>query len=98
MIRDWPGRQAQELRHWPILLMSDAREAGAVLAEPRYVIVGDETVTERYTASKPIPSQVLAEYAQRLRDEGHIPEVETRYSELMEAIRRARLQRRRPSR
>jgi hypothetical protein len=71
------------------LAMSDPREARAVLAEPCHVIVGDDSVTERYAMSDPIPSEVLAEYAQRLRDEGHIPEVETRYSELMNAIRRA---------
>ncbi len=71
------------------LAMSDPHEAGAVLAEPCHVIVGDDTVTERYAVSDPIPSEVLAEYAQRVRNEGHIPEVETRYGELMRAIRRA---------
>ncbi len=41
-------------------------------------------MTQRYSKSKPIPPEVLAEYAKRIRDDGLVPEVETRYSELME--------------
>lgn len=72
------------------LQLSDASAAEAVLAEPRYVLVGDDAVTERYAPLKPIPADVLSAYAQRIRDEGHVPEVESRYSDLMEAIRHSR--------
>ncbi len=72
------------------LQLSDASAAGAMLAEPRYVLVGDDAVTERYVPLKPIPPEVLSEYAQRIRDEGHVPEVESRYSDLMETIRHFR--------
>lgn len=70
------------------LQLSDASAAEAGLAEPRYVLVGSDDVTERYAQLEPIPPEVLSEYAQRIRDEGLVPEVESRYSELMEAIRR----------
>ncbi|CAN5279177.1 MAG: nucleotidyltransferase domain-containing protein [Actinobacteria bacterium] len=72
------------------LQLSDASAAGAVLAEPHHVLIGEDSITERYAQVEPIPPEVLSEYAQRIRDEGLVPEVESRYSELMEAIRRAR--------
>jgi predicted nucleotidyltransferase len=70
--------------------LSEPGPAGAKLAEPRYVLVGDAGAPTRYVPLDPIPSEVLNEYAQKIRDEGLVPDVEARYSELMEAIRRAR--------
>ena len=70
--------------------MSDARAAGARLAEPFFVLVGDDDAADRYERLEPIPSDVLEEYAQKLRDEGLVPEVEMRYGDLMRAIREMR--------
>ncbi|MBA3375512.1 MAG: hypothetical protein H0U00_06815 [Actinobacteria bacterium] len=72
------------------LQLSGPSAAGAVLAEPRHVLIGEESITKRYAQLEPIPPEVLSEYAQRIRDEGLVPEVESRYGELMEAIGRAR--------
>lgn len=71
------------------LQLSDASAARPRLAKPYYVLVGDDAVTERYARQEPIPPEVLSEYARRIRDEGLVPEIESRYSDLMEAIRRA---------
>ena len=73
------------------LQLSDAAAAEAVLAEPRFALVGEDAVMERYAPLKPIPAEVLADYARRIREDGLVPEVELRYSDLMAAIRRARL-------
>jgi hypothetical protein len=70
--------------------MSDARAAGARLAEPFFVLVGDDDVADRYERLGPIPDDVLEEYAQKLREEGLVPEVEMRYGDLMRAIRMMR--------
>jgi len=70
--------------------MSDARAAGARLAEPFFVLVGDDEVADRYERLEPIPDDVLEEYAQKLREEGLVPEVEMRYGDLMRAIRTMR--------
>ncbi len=72
------------------LQLSDPSAAGAVLAKPHHVLIGEDSITERYAQLEPIPPEVLSEYAQGIRDEGLVPEVESRYGELMEAIRRAR--------
>jgi hypothetical protein len=67
--------------------MSDARAAGARLAEPFFVLVGDDEAADRYERLEPIPDDALEEYAQKLREEGLVPEVEMRYGDLMRAIR-----------
>ena len=72
------------------ITMSDARAAGARLAEPFFVLVGDDDVADRYERLEPIPDDVLEEYAQKLREEGLVPEVEMRYGDLMRAIRTMR--------
>ena len=69
------------------LQLSDAAAAEAVLAEPRFALVGEDAVMERYAPLNPIPAEVLADYARRIREDGLVPEVELRYSDLMAAIR-----------
>ncbi len=78
--------------------MSDARAAGARLAEPFFVLVGDDEVADRYERLEPIPDDVLEEYAQKLREKGLVPEVEMHYGDLMRAIRtmRAEAEERKP--
>jgi hypothetical protein len=70
--------------------ISDARAAGARLAEPFFVLVGDGQVADRYQRLEPIPPDVLEDYAQKLRQDGLVPEVEMRYGDLMHAIREMR--------
>jgi predicted nucleotidyltransferase len=69
----------------------DPARSDMQLAEPYAVIVGDPQVAARFPPMAPIPGDVLEAYAQKLRDGGLVPEVETRYGELREAIRKARL-------
>lgn len=59
------------------------------LAEPYVVIVGDASIAARFPALPPIAPELLDAYAQDLRDKGLVPEVETRYGELRDALRRA---------
>jgi predicted nucleotidyltransferase len=61
-----------------------------LLADPFVVLVGDEKAAERFERRGPIPADELEAYAQRLRREGKVPEVEMRYGDLMRAIRAAR--------
>lgn len=58
------------------------------LAEPYAVIVGDPAIADRFPALQPISRDVLEAYAQELRDKGLVPEVETRYGALRDALRR----------
>jgi hypothetical protein len=67
----------------------DATRSTFQLAEPYAVIVGDRTVAHRIPPLEPIPRDVLEAYAQELREQGMVPEVETRYGELRTALRRA---------
>ena len=60
------------------------------LPNPSFVLVGDDDVADRYERLEPIPDDVLEEYAQKLREEGLVPEVEMRYGDLMRAIRTMR--------
>ncbi|MBA3365280.1 MAG: hypothetical protein H0U03_05775 [Actinobacteria bacterium] len=69
----------------------DAARGGMQLAEPYAVIVGDPSIAARFPPLEPIPRDVLEAYAQQLRDKGLVPEVETRYGELRDALRQARL-------
>jgi hypothetical protein len=59
------------------------------LAPPYAVVVGDPRVAERFAPLEPIAPEVVEAYAEKLRDGGLVPEVETRYGELKAAIRRA---------
>jgi predicted nucleotidyltransferase len=71
------------------LLMSTP-SGGARLADPYVVLVGEEMLGERFPRLKPIPREELEQYAQKLRDEGTMPKVESLYGDLMTAIREAR--------
>lgn len=59
------------------------------LAPPYAVVVGDPSIADRFPPLAPIPHEVLEAYAQKLRDDGLVPEVESRYGELKAAIRAA---------
>lgn len=61
-----------------------------LLADPFVVLIGDETAAEKFERRGPIPADELEAYAQRLRKEGKVPEVEMRYGDLIRAIRAAR--------
>ncbi|MEJ7791250.1 MAG: nucleotidyltransferase domain-containing protein [Gaiellaceae bacterium] len=63
--------------------------SGFQLADPIAVVGGDESVVERFPRIPPIDPEVLRQYAQALRDDGVLPEVELRYSDLMRTIREA---------
>jgi len=71
-------------------LLFSTPSGGAQLADPYAVLVGDDSLGERFPRLKPIPRQELQEYAQKLRDEGAMPKVESLYGDLMTAIRDAR--------
>jgi predicted nucleotidyltransferase len=58
------------------------------LAEPYAVLVGDPSVTERFSLRPPITERELEAYAQERIASGAAPEVEVRYGELMRALRR----------
>jgi hypothetical protein len=60
-----------------------------LLADPFVVLIGDATAAERFERRGPIPPDELEAYAQKLREEGKVPEVEMRYGDLMRAIRAA---------
>jgi hypothetical protein len=70
--------------------MSTASLPDDVLADPFAVVVGDANLGDRFHRIGPIPPEVLEEYAQKLREEGGVPEVETLYGQLVRAIRAAR--------
>jgi hypothetical protein len=67
----------------------DPARVDTALAPPYAVIVGDPAIAERFPPMKPIPLDVLEQYAQKLRDAGLVPEVETCYEELRRALRAA---------
>ncbi|MCP9488170.1 MAG: hypothetical protein MSC30_20205 [Gaiellaceae bacterium MAG52_C11] len=75
----------------------DGAQGDMQLAEPYAVIVGDPEIASRFPPLAPIPREVLEAYAQKLRDGGHVPEVETCYGDLRDAIRNARLRQARGS-
>jgi hypothetical protein len=68
----------------------DPARSDVQLAPPYAVVVGDPSIAARFRPLEPIPPDVLEAYAQKLRDEGLVPEVESRYGELKAAIRAAR--------
>jgi hypothetical protein len=70
----------------------DPGNSAMQLAEPYAVLLGEPTLGTRFAPLEPIPPDVLEQYAQRLRDLGLVPEVETRYGELRDALRRAQQQ------
>jgi hypothetical protein len=63
--------------------------SGVRLAEPFVVIAGDKSIAERFVRIPPIDPDVLHEYAQKLREDDALPEVDLRYGDLMQAIRSA---------
>ena len=69
--------------------IADPSRGGMKLAEPCAVIVGDPALVERFPRIPAIPVDVLDRYAQQLREEGRVPEVEMHYGELKEAVRAA---------
>jgi Nucleotidyltransferase domain len=71
----------------------DPARGDTQLAPPYAVVVGDPSIAQRFRPLDPIPLEVLEAYAQKLRDEGLVPEVESRYGELKAAIRAARSKR-----
>lgn len=71
----------------------DPARGDTQLAPPFAVIVGDPSIAQRFPAPEPIPIDVLEAYAQKLRDNGLVPEVESRYGDLKAAIRAARSER-----
>ncbi|HJQ51815.1 MAG TPA: hypothetical protein VJ838_14970 [Gaiellaceae bacterium] len=68
---------------------ADAAHSAMQLAEPYAVLVGDESVATRFPALESIPPDLLEVYAQELRDRGMVPDVETAYGDLRQALRRA---------
>jgi predicted nucleotidyltransferase len=66
-----------------------APSSGVQLADPFVIIAGDQSAAGRFVRVPPIDPEVLSEYAQQLRDDAVLPEVELRYSDLMRAIRSA---------
>jgi hypothetical protein len=60
------------------------------LADPFAVIAGDAEIADRFPRIPPIARDVLEDYAEKLRSEGRVPEVEMRYGDLKTAIRAAR--------
>jgi hypothetical protein len=69
--------------------LADASCSAMQLAEPYAVLVGDESVAARFPPLEPIPPDVLEAYAQELREQGLVPDVETQYGELRRALRQA---------
>jgi hypothetical protein len=61
--------------------------SGVRLAEPFAAVVGEDTLGESFRRVPPIPRAELEDFAQRLREEGKVPSVETLYGELMRALR-----------
>jgi hypothetical protein len=61
-----------------------------LLADPFVLLIGDQRAAESFERRGPIPADELEAYAQRLRKEGKVSEVEMRYGDLMRAIRAAR--------
>jgi predicted nucleotidyltransferase len=67
-----------------------------VLAEPYAVLVGEESLPDRFQQRRPISSGDLDAYAQSRVDSGVVPEVEVRYGEFMSALRTVIQQHRSP--
>lgn len=68
---------------------ADASRSTMQLADPYAILVGDASVATRFPPLEPIPPEVLEAYAQELRDNGMVPDVETAYGELRRALRLA---------
>ena len=57
------------------------------LADPYRVVGGDAAAVAGFVRTPPIERTDLAEYAAKLAQEGHTPEVQIRYEELIRALR-----------
>ncbi len=68
----------------------DPARGDTQLAPPYAVVVGDPSIARRFPPVEAIPLEMVEAYAQKLRDGGLVPEVESRYGDLKAAIRRAR--------
>jgi predicted nucleotidyltransferase len=62
--------------------------SGVRLADPFAVVVGDDSLGERFRRVPPIPRQEVDDYAKDQRAAGNVPEVEVLYSALMRELRR----------
>ena len=62
--------------------------SGMRLAEPAVVLVGDDSLPDRFERREAIPRDAIDAYAQELRDSGQVHEVEARYADLKSALRR----------
>jgi hypothetical protein len=62
------------------------------LADPFVVLVGEESLGDRFTRRAAISREELEEFAQERKDDGTMPEVERRYGELVRAARAARVE------
>jgi hypothetical protein len=62
--------------------------SGMHLAEPIAVLAGESSLPERFLRSGPLPRHVVDSYARERRDSGEMHEVEARYGELMQTLRR----------
>jgi predicted nucleotidyltransferase len=96
---DWPpnGREAaghkwltRELVLVECALWTPSSEVR--LADPFAVLVGDESLGDRFTRRAEIAREELEEFAQARKDDGTMPEVERRYGELVRAARAARIE------
>ena len=67
----------------------DPAAGGMKLADPCAVLMGDESLIERFPRIPPIPDDALQEYAEQIRSDGLVPDVETKYGEMKTAVRRA---------
>jgi hypothetical protein len=67
----------------------DPARGDTPLAPPYAVIVGDPAIAKRFPLMELIPQEILEEYAQKLRDAGLVPAVETCYGDLRSALRAA---------
>lgn len=52
--------------------------------------LGEPSIASRFPPLEPIPFEVLEADAQKVRDTGPVPEVESRFGDLKAAVRRAR--------
>jgi predicted nucleotidyltransferase len=62
------------------------------LADPFVVLVGEESLGDRFARRPEISREELEEFAQERKDDGTMPEVERRYGELARAARAARIE------
>jgi len=94
---DWPPDGGEAAGHkWltrELVLVECALwtpSAAVRLADPFAVLVGEESLGDRFARRHEISREELEEFAQERRDDGTMPEVERRYGDLVRAARAAR--------